>query len=179
LVEAPFVLDFGAGTGNVTGHLLKLGAMVIADDVSRKSLAGLRNNYSDASRLEMVELNGRDFSMFKGNSLDMVATYSMLHHVPGYLGVVNEFVRVVMPGGIIYIDHERAPQVWQQDGGNYRKYMTEYECAYGRSFCERLVRKFRNLLSYSAWQGLVNWKLFGLRVGAIFMLQKVTTSSGI
>jgi ubiquinone/menaquinone biosynthesis C-methylase UbiE len=164
VVEDPLVLDYGAGTGNLTGHLLMLGTRVIAADVSQKSLAALRKKYSAANRLESVELNGVDLSMFKDNSLDMVATYSVLHHVPDYLGVVREFVRVVKPGGIIYIDHESAPQVWQEDGGNYKKYMTEYECAYGRSFCERLVRKFRNLLSYSAWQGLVNWKLFGLRV---------------
>ena len=163
-VEDPLVLDYGAGTGDLTAYLFMLGTRVIAAHVPQKSLAALREKYSDANRLESVELNGVDLSMFKDNSLDMVATYSVLHHVPDYLDVVREFVRVVKLGGIIYIDHESAPHVWQEDSGNYEKYMTEDKCACGRSFCERPATKFRNLLCYSAWQGLVNWKLFGLRV---------------
>jgi SAM-dependent methyltransferase len=110
--------------------------------------------------------------MFRDNVLDMVATYSVLHHVPDYLGVVREFVRVVKPGGIIYIDHECAPVVWK-GSADYETYMMEYQTAYGRSFLQRLRRDARNVWSYRAWQRLVNRKLFGLSAeGDIHVTQK-------
>lgn len=162
LKEVPLVLDFGAGTGNLTGHLLRLGTRVIAADISRESLAVLRKQYSAAGQLETAELNGVDLSNFRDNSLDMVVTYSVLHHVPDYLGVVKEFVRVVKPGGVIYIDHESAPCVWREDSDNYKNYKWEFQHAYGPSFYDRLVRKFTSLFSYRAWKRLVNKQLFGL-----------------
>lgn len=44
----------------------------------------------------------------------MVATYSVLHHIPDYLGVIKELIRVTKPGGIIYIDHEVNEQYWEK-----------------------------------------------------------------
>lgn len=165
LADIPLVIDFGAGTGNLTGHLLQLGARVIAADVSQKSLVALKEQYLGPSRLELVELNGTDLKNLKDKSVDMVATYSVLHHVPDYLGVVKEFVRVVKPGGIIYIDHESAPCVWCEDGkacDDYKAYRMSLQNAYGPSFAQRLVRKLTNLYSYNAWKRLVNRRLYGL-----------------
>lgn len=162
LAEGPLILDFGAGTGNLTGHLLRLGARVVAADVSKKSLVALTEKFAGTNRLEIVELNGIDLSTFDNNSLDMVATYSVLHHVPDYLGAVKEFVRVVKPGGIIYIDHECAPCVWQEGNRSYENYMMEYRSVYGRSLSQKVVSKIMNLFSFSAWRRLVNRKLFGL-----------------
>jgi len=160
--EAPLALDFGAGIGNLTGHLLNLGMRVLAADVSSKSLAALKGNYSETSRLEITGLNGVDLSNLKDNSLDMVATYSVLHHVPDYLGIVKEFVRVVKPGGVIYIDHENAPSVWLEDSDDYKAYRKELQSVYGQPFMGRLVRKLKLLFSYNAWRRLVNRKLYGL-----------------
>jgi ubiquinone/menaquinone biosynthesis C-methylase UbiE len=161
----PVVLDFGAGTGNLTGHLLQLGAKVIAADVSQKSLAALREKYSAANRLELIELNGIDLSNLADDSVDMVATYSVLHHVPDYLGVVGEFVRVVKPGGIIYIDHESAPCVWLEDYEGYdayKDYSAQLLKVYGPSLSQKIVRKLTNLFSYNAWKRLVDRKFYGL-----------------
>lgn len=36
----------------------------------------------------------------------------MLHHVPDYLALVLEMIRVLKPGGILFIDHEHALQYW-------------------------------------------------------------------
>jgi ubiquinone/menaquinone biosynthesis C-methylase UbiE len=161
MMTDPVVLDFGAGTGNLTGHLLGVNARVVAADVSRRSLAALRATYAGAQRLEAVEVNGMDLSMFRDDVLDMVATYSVLHHVPDYLGVVREFVRVVKPGGIIYIDHECAPVVWKGSAA-YETYRMECQTAYGRSFFQQLRRDARNVWSCRAWQRFLNRMLFGL-----------------
>ena len=160
--EIPLVLDFGAGTGNLTRHLLNLGARVLAADVSPKSLVSLKVAFDGKGRIDTVELNGVDLSNLEDSSVDMVATYSGLHHVPDYLGSVREFVRVVKPGGVIYIDHENTPIVWLEDSDDFKAYRKELQSVYGQPFMGRLVRKLRLLFSYNAWRRLVKRKLYGL-----------------
>lgn len=160
--EIPLVLDFGAGTGNLTRHLLNLGARVLAADVSPKSLVSLKVAFDGTGRIDTVDLNGVDLSNLEDSSVDMVATYSVLHHVPDFLGIVREFVRVVKPGGVICIDHENAPSVWLEDSNDFKAYRKELQSVYGQPFMGRLVRKLRLLFSYNAWRRLVNRKLYGL-----------------
>jgi ubiquinone/menaquinone biosynthesis C-methylase UbiE len=121
---APRVLDFGAGTGNLTRHLLELGALVVASDVSSGCLNELRCRAGAGARLELSLLNGKDLSQFPDGSFDLVATYSVLHHVPDYLALIDEFVRVLKPGGVVCIDHEVCPAYWQERP-DYRQYCTE------------------------------------------------------
>ena len=118
------VLDFGAGTGNLTRHLLPMNLEVVASDVSAGCLRELESSVAGSERLECIVLNGRDLSQFADASFDMVATYSVLHHVPDYLAVVDEFIRVVKPGGVIYIDHEVCPAYWEERP-EYREYCRE------------------------------------------------------
>lgn len=143
--EVPRVLDFGAGTGNLTRHLLDLGAVVVASDVSAGCLRELKSSARNAEHLELSILNGRDLSQFADESFDMVATYSVLHHVPDYLAIVREFIRVVKPGGIVYIDHEVCPAYWE-DRPEYLTYCREVaESKFIRphSILERISHVFR------------------------------------
>jgi ubiquinone/menaquinone biosynthesis C-methylase UbiE len=48
-------------------------------------------------------------------SFDLIATYSVLHHIPDYLGAVAELARMCRPGGVIMIDHEQNDAFWQAD----------------------------------------------------------------
>ena len=32
-------------------------------------------------------------------------------HIPDYLGAIREMIRILRPGGFIYIDHESSPVV--------------------------------------------------------------------
>jgi ubiquinone/menaquinone biosynthesis C-methylase UbiE len=105
-------LDMGCGSGNLTAHLLALGFTVTAADVSEKFLALVRGRFPGNPRLKTVRLNGRDLSVFKDSAFDFTATYSVLHHVPDYLGIVREMARVTAPGGIVYLDHEANPGHW-------------------------------------------------------------------
>jgi ubiquinone/menaquinone biosynthesis C-methylase UbiE len=139
---APRVLDFGAGTGNLTRQFLKLGATVVAADVSEGSLGELRALTGRQSSLETIILNGRDLTGVISDSFDIVATYSVLHHVPDYLAIVDEFVRVVKPGGIIYIDHEVGPLYWD-DNAEYLAYcleLAEFQKVHPENVLQRLQR---------------------------------------
>jgi ubiquinone/menaquinone biosynthesis C-methylase UbiE len=107
-------LDFGCGSGNVTAHLLELGMEVTAADVSSEFLRTVRHRYGDAVRT--LRLNGRDLAGVPDGTFDLVAAYSVLHHVPDYLHAVRELCRVTRPGGIVYIDHEANDGFWAPDG---------------------------------------------------------------
>ena len=117
--------DAGCGTGNLTRHLLGAGLHVTAADVSTESLAQLRKSIRDPeqlSRLETLRLNGRDMSETADGTFDLVAAYSLLHHIPDYLGFVREMARVLSPGGVVYLEHEGAKCSWTPSA-EYREYV--------------------------------------------------------
>lgn len=106
-------LDVGCGTGNLTAHLIDAGARVTAADVSTKLLERVRERFGTSGKIDdTVVLNGRDLGAFPDNAFDVVATYSVLHHVPDYVALVREMARVAAPGGIVIIDHERSDTSW-------------------------------------------------------------------
>jgi len=102
-------LDFGCGSGNLTSHLLALGLEVTACDVSRNFLDLLNVRYPEAKTLL---LNGADLFNVETRAFDLVATYSVLHHVPDYLSAVREMARVCEVGGVVVIDHEQNEEFW-------------------------------------------------------------------
>jgi len=107
-------LDYGCGSGNLTNHLLGLGMRVVSADVSDNFLNLMKMKFKDSNKSEILKINGNDLSSINDGSFDLVAAYSVLHHVPDYLHILNEFIRVVKPGGIIYIDHERSEDFWKK-----------------------------------------------------------------
>lgn len=58
-------------------------------------------------------LTALNLSSVEGESVDFVTTYSVLHHIPDYLGILAEFMRVLKPGGVVFIDHELSAEVWK------------------------------------------------------------------
>jgi ubiquinone/menaquinone biosynthesis C-methylase UbiE len=107
-------LDFGCGSGNLTGHLLAVGAHVTAADVSDGFLDLVRSRHP-SDRLRTFQLNGSDLDGLTDASFDLVATYSVLHHIPDYLGACAELARVSRPGGVVLIDHEQSEEYWDGD----------------------------------------------------------------
>jgi ubiquinone/menaquinone biosynthesis C-methylase UbiE len=99
-------LDFGCGSGNLTRHLIELGAHTTSADLSDDFLKEIQQKFSGSGLSETLKLNGTDLSNVPDARFDLVATYSVLHHVPDYLAIVREMCRVLKPGGVLYIDHE-------------------------------------------------------------------------
>lgn len=106
------MLDVGAGTGNLTGKLLAHPGRVIAADLSAGMLGDLAARFATAAPFTTQLLNGTDLRPLADASVDLVGAYSVLHHVPDYLALVDEMVRVLRPGGVILLEHEKAPQYW-------------------------------------------------------------------
>jgi SAM-dependent methyltransferase len=71
--------------------------------------------FGAGGRLVTSLIDGRGLGQFADGSFDVAACYSVLHHVPDYLALVRELARVVRPGGVVYIDHERHDASWRHD----------------------------------------------------------------
>jgi SAM-dependent methyltransferase len=102
-------LDFGAGTGNLTGKLLKLGFSVTAVDISEEMCQILRKKYFDFlknGKLKVFCLN-IDETKLPGN-YDFVGCYSVLHHMPNVGKTTKQLAALVKDGGVLYIDHEHS-----------------------------------------------------------------------
>jgi ubiquinone/menaquinone biosynthesis C-methylase UbiE len=104
--KPPAALDYGCGSGNLTRHLSELGFHVVAADVSDDFLRAIERTFAGTGTVETLKLNGADLAGVPDARFDLVATYSVLHHVPDYLRIVKEMCRVIKPGGVLYIDHE-------------------------------------------------------------------------
>lgn len=114
------ILDFGCGTGNLTGKLLAPGREVWAADVSQGMCDLVKRRFAAAHQkgeLKTVPLNG-DFPLpFPDRHFGFAATYSVLHHVPNYELAVRELVRVLDHGAVLYIDHEASDDFWSESLG--------------------------------------------------------------
>lgn len=109
-------LDFGAGTGNLTGKLLHMNYEVTAVDISKEMCEILKERYKrfiDIRKLTVVHSKIEDMT-FDRNQFDMVCCYSVLHHLPDYLGTVRELTSLVKKGGAIYLDLEASPFSWSE-----------------------------------------------------------------
>lgn len=108
-------LDLGCGTGNLTAHLLELGFDVVAADVSPEFLEGVGRRFRGRP-VETMSVNGIDLGGVADGQFDLVAAYSVLHHIPNYLDMVAELHRVLRQGGVVYLDHEVNDRFWEKGG---------------------------------------------------------------
>lgn len=130
------VLDFGAGTGNLSRIFLEKGCVVSACDVSQKSLDVLREKLS-SDNLNTVLCDGLKLP-FEDNTFDITTTYSVLHHIPDYISALKEMIRVTKKGGFIYIDHEANENKW-----NPSKELNEYNVLTKQTLWEHIKKLFR------------------------------------
>ena len=115
-------LDFGAGTGNLTGKLLKMGYTVTSVDISAEMCAILRKRYKtflEAQKLLIVNSSLED-AIFETDEFDLITCYSVLHHLPDYEGALRRLSAFLRKGGVMYIDHEASPFYWENEASFLR-----------------------------------------------------------
>jgi len=110
----PLVLDAGCGQGKAFRLLIEHFSpqRLIGVDAEVKCL---QHAQAEALKEEIpIELRHCDIAALDvaDASVDLAGCYSVLHHVPDYLALVDELTRVVRPGGVILVEHEKAPQYW-------------------------------------------------------------------
>lgn len=99
-VAMPLVLDLGAGEGSVTVPFLELGAKVVAIDISKSQLDVLSDRckrFGDKLEVRCEDINDtlRDASV----KYDIIVVNSFLHHVPDYLGLIQDAAALLNPHG--------------------------------------------------------------------------------
>jgi ubiquinone/menaquinone biosynthesis C-methylase UbiE len=110
------VLDFGAGTGNLTGKLLHIGYEVTAIDISAEMCELLKNKYKrylENKKLRVINSKIEDVS-FNKEEFDLITCYSVLHHLPDYVDVIRKLTFFLKTGGVMYLDHEESQLFWDE-----------------------------------------------------------------
>ena len=119
-VRAKKALDFGAGTGNLTVKLLQMGYDVTAIDISAemcKILEKKCKNYLEAKKLVVINSPIEDVS-FDRDEFDLITCYSVLHHLPDYVDVIQRLCGFLKKGGVMYLDHEISPFYWKSEASS-------------------------------------------------------------
>ena len=110
-------LDFGAGSGNLTGKLLNMNYIVTAIDISAEMCAILKKRYQvhlKTKKLTVINSPIEDVS-FKKSEFDLITCYSVLHHLPDYASTIQRLSFFLRKGGFMYLDHEASPFYWKSE----------------------------------------------------------------
>jgi ubiquinone/menaquinone biosynthesis C-methylase UbiE len=101
------ILEIGAGVGRVGVALAPVCKKWIAADVSANMLEHAKERLRDHENVETVVLNGWDLSPIPSESLDVVYSTVVFMHLDEWdrFAYVCEAMRVLRPGGRVYIDN--------------------------------------------------------------------------
>jgi ubiquinone/menaquinone biosynthesis C-methylase UbiE len=113
-------LDFGAGTGNLTGKLLLMGYTVTAVDISLEMCDILKKkfaSYLQSNKLTVFCSPIEELPFEEGN-FDLITCYSVLHHLPDYVGTLHRLCAFLKKGGAMYLDHEASPFYWKSESSS-------------------------------------------------------------
>lgn len=116
-VRTKKAFDVGAGTGNLTGKLLQMGYHVTALDLSAEMCRILEQKYKsylNSQKLVVVNSPIEDVSFDRG-AFDLIVCYSVLHHLPDYVDVLQRFSGFLKKGGVMYLGHESSPFYWKNE----------------------------------------------------------------
>jgi 2-polyprenyl-3-methyl-5-hydroxy-6-metoxy-1,4-benzoquinol methylase len=98
--QTPLILDLGAGEGSATLPFLKLGAHVVAVDLSNSQLDMLKKRCVHFSnQIEVRCENIRDTLTNNARKYDIIVANSFLHHVPDYMEMITNATSLLSARG--------------------------------------------------------------------------------
>lgn len=158
-IEERKAIDYGCGSGNLTAHLLDFNLNVISSDVSKGFLNLIEKQFGDNPKSSRFLLNGSDIIEFENDTIDFIGLFSVLHHIPDYLKALNDIARIVKPGGVIFIDHEASPGLWE----NKDKITEFYNLYKEKSLSKKTINLFNYKWYYRRFKKLLNprWQAEG------------------
>ncbi len=108
----PRILDVAAGTGRLTLALELSGLLSDAQwillDASKKMLARARERLGENPRLHYVRGTGQALP-FPNASFDVVTCLEALEFMPDPEAALDELIRVLRPGGLLFITNRTGP----------------------------------------------------------------------
>lgn len=99
------ILEVGAGTGAYSLYYARLGYEVEALELSQDNLNVLNSKKTKDMKINSVQGNALDLSMYKNNTFDITLVLGPLYHIFNIEErhkVIKEATRVTKPNGIIY-----------------------------------------------------------------------------
>lgn len=109
-VRRNIAFKYLSGNGIEVGALhapLEVPDTVKVHYVDRMSVSDLRKQYPELNGIDLVEAdivdNGETLSSIADNSWDFVIANHMIEHCQNPIGALENFLRVVKPGGIVYM----------------------------------------------------------------------------
>lgn len=128
------VLGFGSAYGHelepIVGKVEKIYIVESSKKLRSKTLKGKSITYIEPN------INGKlDFS---NNSFDLITCFGVLHHIPNVSKIINEFTRVLKPGGYLLM---REPIVSMGDWTRKRKGVTKRERGISLEFFRKMIKE--------------------------------------
>lgn len=104
------LLDLGCGTGFIVDLACDLFGEIHGVDVTQAML-----NKVDVSRGNIVLHNTPAEALpFSDCYFDVVTAYAFIHHTEDYVKIMREALRVLKPGGLVYVDLEPNRLFWAE-----------------------------------------------------------------
>jgi ubiquinone/menaquinone biosynthesis C-methylase UbiE len=108
------ILDVGTGTAQIPIELARQheGARILAVDLAEHMLKLARRNVERAGLTERIALERVDAKQlpYADGRFAAVISNSIVHHIPSPRGVLAEAVRVVAPGGLVFVRDLLRPE---------------------------------------------------------------------
>ena len=103
------VLEIGCGSGYGAYLLSALNPKsYIGLDVMEQQVQLAQKNYP---QFEFLILDAEDLSRFPASSKDVVIIFGVLHHIPNWRKAIDEVVRVLKPGGSLFLEEPRGVDI--------------------------------------------------------------------
>ena len=103
------VLEIGCGSGYGAYLLSALNPKsYIGLDVMEEQVQLAHKNYP---QFEFLILDAEDLSRFPASSKDVVIIFGVLHHIPNWRKAIDEVVRVLKPGGSLFLEEPRGVDI--------------------------------------------------------------------
>lgn len=101
------ILEYGCGGGSDAMSFIRRGCAVTYTDIVPGNVATARLRIQQAFDMEsgsdgIVLVNSNEIPV-PDASFDVVSSHGVVHHIKDPFPVVNEFYRILKPGGLVYI----------------------------------------------------------------------------
>ncbi len=110
--KAELVLDFGCGTGTASLSLLRNGFRAVSIDASLKMIQKVTEKSQKESLNATCLVGDVEQLPFKDEIFDGVICMGVLHHIPDILKGLEEQIRVLKKGGMIFIAEPYQYKPW-------------------------------------------------------------------
>ena len=102
------VAEIGAGTGRYSRAIADMGYSVEAVELNAHNIEIFRENLKPKQKINIIQGNALDLSMFEGNSFDITLVLGPLYHLyneDDKRQAISEALRVTKPGGVIFVSY--------------------------------------------------------------------------